>query len=267
MQQAKFEPVNDLERSLVRAATDPAHRPSFSRDILDSDIFVIQEKQPSGVQGLREFQAGEEVALQTWEQDGKKLTAIFSSLDRLLDFVQAESGYLQMKARDFMGLTLGTTLLLNPGSEYGKEFLPAEVESMLDGSIWKPQETITFEKETKVFMGQPANYPDELIDALTRYFKTANNVQRAYLAHVYNPERNEKSHTLIAIEVDGEWEQVAGDAGMVVDAVNVPDPPVDFMRVGGKEGNNIQLLESMKLFYDVSAGSESIRHSPWWKFW
>lgn len=258
----------------MRAATDPAHRPNFCRDVLDSDIFVIQDKRSAGAQGLREFQAGEEVALRTWEQDGKKFAAIFSSLDRLREFVQVESGYLQMKARDFMELTLGTTLVLNPGSEYGKEFLPTEIESMLDGSIWKPREIITIEKETKVFIGQPANYPHELVDALVRYFETASNVQRAYLAHIYHPDRNEKSHTLIAVEVDGEWEQATEGVGTIVDTVNVPDPPVDFMRVGGKGGKNDLPLELMKLFYEAAAdkrnqpvGSADGRRSPWWKFW
>ena len=36
-----FEPVNDLERSLMKVATDPAFRPQFHRDLLDADIFVV----------------------------------------------------------------------------------------------------------------------------------------------------------------------------------------------------------------------------------
>ena len=37
-----FDPINDLERSLVKAATDVAHRPQFYRDFVGADVFVIQ---------------------------------------------------------------------------------------------------------------------------------------------------------------------------------------------------------------------------------
>jgi hypothetical protein len=35
-----FEPVNDLERSLMRAALNPSYRPQFYRDLLEADIFI-----------------------------------------------------------------------------------------------------------------------------------------------------------------------------------------------------------------------------------
>lgn len=41
-----FEPQNELERSLVRASSDPAHRPQFYRLLAESDLFVIQEGVP-----------------------------------------------------------------------------------------------------------------------------------------------------------------------------------------------------------------------------
>lgn len=33
----------------------------------------------------------------------------------------------------------GAALLLNPASEYGKRFSPAEIEALIDGSIFAPQ--------------------------------------------------------------------------------------------------------------------------------
>jgi len=43
-----------------------------------------------------------------------------------------------MAARDFLELTRGADVLLNPGSDYGKELLASEIESLLDGSIFGP---------------------------------------------------------------------------------------------------------------------------------
>lgn len=36
-----FEPVNPLEKSLMNAATNPADRPQFYRDLLESEIYLI----------------------------------------------------------------------------------------------------------------------------------------------------------------------------------------------------------------------------------
>jgi hypothetical protein len=36
-----FEPENDLERSLIRAAVDAAHRPQFYRDFIASEIVAV----------------------------------------------------------------------------------------------------------------------------------------------------------------------------------------------------------------------------------
>jgi len=39
--------------------------------------------------------------------------------------------------------------VLNPGSDYGKEFLPDEVSRLLDGTIFQPQERHVIERATK----------------------------------------------------------------------------------------------------------------------
>ncbi len=67
---------------------------------------------------------------------------------------------------------------------------------------------------------------------LTRVFRNNRTVRAAWLAHFFNPAVDEKSHTLVSIDADGDWERVVGDAGVAAQGVNVPDPPVDFMRYG-----------------------------------
>ena len=36
-----FQPQNKLERSLMKAAEDPAHHPQFYKDLIESDVFII----------------------------------------------------------------------------------------------------------------------------------------------------------------------------------------------------------------------------------
>jgi hypothetical protein len=243
-----FQPENKLERSLVQAATDPACRPQFYRDFLESEIFIIQDRVPPERVGRKTIEAGSQLRVQHIEIDGKHYLPVFSSLPRLRAVLQHEAGYMALPARDFLEITKGADLFLNPGSDYGKTFTPAEVASILDGSIWQPGEIYVAKKETTVQIGRPAPYPTEFVEALTRFFKKRREVKRAWIANFFNPERDEKPHTLIALEVSGNWDQVAAETLIVAEAS--PDPPVDLLQISG--GGDIQeyFLNSMKPFYE-----------------
>jgi len=58
-----FEPENALERSLMKAATDPAHCPQFYRDLLESDLFILPVDPPSSVKGQVELHEDMELKL------------------------------------------------------------------------------------------------------------------------------------------------------------------------------------------------------------
>jgi hypothetical protein len=230
-----FEPQNELERSLMRASSDPAHRPQFYRDFAASQIFVVNhgEPLPSGRTTLEE---GHSLKLQAIELNGKPYLPIFSSLPRLQATLQTQVSYIALNALEFLEITRGADLVLNPGSDYGKEFTAAEVESILDGSIGRPDETYVAEKATEVLIGQPSNYPTELVEALKRLFAGRKDVKRAWLAHFCNPSRDEKPHTLVALEVTGDWDAIARDVGIVVQDTPLPDPPVDLLQITGRSG-------------------------------
>lgn len=249
-----FEPQNDLERSLIKAATDPAHRPQFYRDFMESDIFIIQHgEQPPEEHRRVVMEEGKTIQIRNIEHNGKPHIPIFSSLETLRAALTGEVAYLGINALELLRMIKGTPLLLNPGSHYGKEFTVSEVTSLLDGSIWQPSERYVVQKPTQVMFGQPKNYPKELAEALCRLFPTIGAVKRAWLAHYFNPERDEKPHTLIAIEHSGNWEHVAGQAGMVAKDIKIPDPPIDFMQVAGKRstkgGVEDYFLNELEPFY------------------
>ena len=245
-----FEPQNPFERSLMQAASDPAHRPQFYRDLASSDLFIIQEGPPPEKSGRTVLKEGYSLQVRHIERNGKPFIPVFSSLARLQAAVQSEVSYIALNALEFMKITRGAELILNPGSDFGKEFTKAEIESLLDGSIWKPSERYVAEKVTKVMLGQPSKYPKELVDALARYFRTTKEVKRAYLAHFFNPERDEKPHTLIGVETTGNWDSVMSGAGMVARDVPTPDPPVDFLQITGKGGVEDYFKRNCKPFYE-----------------
>jgi len=244
-----FEPENELERSLMRAAGDPAHRPQFYRDFAASKIFVINDGEPLAGEGETTLAEGRSLRLRTIELNGKLYLPIFSSLPRLQAVLQEEARYISLNAREFLEITRGAELVLNPGSDYGKEFTAAEIASILDGSIGRPDETYVAEQETQVLIGQPSNYPTELVEALERLFAARSDVKRAWLAHFCNPARDEKPHTLVALAVTGGWDEVAAAVGIVAQSTPFPDPPLDLLQIAGRGGIE-DYFKSIEPFYE-----------------
>lgn len=244
-----FVPDNKLERSLVAAATDPAARPQFYRDLVESDVFVVQGGPVPEASGKRTFEVDEEVTLRNLEVDGTVYLPVFSSLARLQAALTEPAGYLALNAKTLMEITRGTPLLLNPGADYGKELTVDEIASILDGSLWRPVSQYEVERDTEVMIGEPAVYPQELVDALTRIFKRLKPVRRAYLAHFFNPTVDERPHTLVAVEATGDWDAVLAEAGVATRQVEIPDPPVDYLRLTGGGGVQDYFLEQCEPFY------------------
>lgn len=246
-----FEPQNPLEESLVRASSDPAHHPQFYRDLLDSDIFFIRDGPvPEAPEGVT-LEEGESVAIVEIEWNGKRYLPIFSSLLRLQNVIQREVGYMGMNARTFLELTQGADVVLNPGSSYGKELTKAEIAALLDGSIWQPENRVTFERDTQVLLGQPARYPQQLVDALRRLFATLPQVERASLAHIFIPGPDQVPHTIVGILAADDWDQVVAEAGVVARGCEIPDPPVDFVQLTPQAtGVGNYLLQEAPAFYE-----------------
>lgn len=244
-----FDPQNLLEQSLMQAASDPAHRPQFYRDLASADVFIIQEG-PIEAPGGTVLKEGQTIRIRHMELDGKTYIPVFSSLPRLQAVIREEVTFVAMNAIELMKIIRGAEFVLNPGSDYGKEFTKEEIASIVDGSIWHPTESYLAKKDEQVRIGQPANYPTELASALARYFKSQKGVKRAFLAHFFNPQQDEKPHTLIAVEFSGDWNPIVAGAGMVTQGVKIPDPPVDFLAMTGKGGIEDYFRKDCKPFYE-----------------
>jgi len=243
-----FDPQNLLEKSLIQGASDPAHRPQFYKDLVASNLFFIQEgdllESTSGV-----VEKDTKIQIQNIELEGRLYIPVFSSLVRLEEVVQREVNYMAMNALDFMKITRGSDLILNPGSDYGKELVKGEIAGLIDGTIWQPSVRYQVKQDTQISIGQPEIYPTELADALARYFKTQKEVKKAYLAHFYNPAQNDPPHTLIGVITTGDWDAVISGAGIISNNVHIPNPPVDFIPLNGSGGVESYFLKECKPFY------------------
>ena len=124
-----------LVQALERAAQEPAQRPAFYRALMKADVFVIgHTDQPDlNAHGHHTIPAGANVSLVNWEKaDGTPVIPFFSHLEALQRAIDDETSYLSLPARSLFELTRGATLFLNPKSDHGKEFVPHEIEALLD---------------------------------------------------------------------------------------------------------------------------------------
>ena len=222
-----FVPANLLEIALKDAATDPAARPRFFGELMDSKILIVPAEEPSGIaNGVARENA--KIKLANIAIEGRQCVPFFTSENRL----PAGTKYLMLDARAFFEMTRGSHLVMNPGAAYGKEFYPDEITRLLTGAVFEPRERYVAKKEEKVLIGQPADFPTELVQALSRLYATNPAVRRAWVAFYHNPARDAEGGLLIALDVpsDDHMERISGESGIVIESTARKQKHVDLMR-------------------------------------
>ncbi len=248
---------NHLEQTLRLAAGEPAHRPDFYKALLDSTVYILsQSDNPSS--SSRTIEAGEKISIQNWvRNDGAPVIPFFSSLTALQRAIDAENNYMALPARSLFEITKGAALVLNPKSDYGKEFFPDEIEALVSNGVNRLPEQRVTTKATQVFLGQPKDYPSRMVDALTTFLATRNNVKAAYLVLMQDPSHDEKPHLVIGIEADGDIAQVIREVGAVAGDTSHAGEPVDLIRViPGEKGLSEYFLNEIKPFYERRWGGK-----------
>ena len=247
-----------LEEILRLAADEPAHRPQFCKILLDSQVFLLGTTGDSGIDGEVNLEAGSSIQIQHWEKaDGSPVIPFFSSLEVLQKSIDTEESYLALPVRSLFEMTQGATLILNPKSDYGKEFVPEEVAHLLSKGISQAPSQRVVEKETKVLLGQPSNYPSKMIDSLTQLLAKHSNVKKAYLALMHDTSVDEKPHLMVGIEAEGDIEKVMREAGNVAGDTAPEGEPVDLYRVKDNEsGVSDYLINETTPFYEKKWGSK-----------
>src|ERR1700722_6067574 len=181
---------NELERALVKAAKGPASAPDFYRLLLESDLLVMGTV--VGQEAATEkftLAPGDKINLVTGVRNGGPFLPVFSSLARMQDYVKQESKFLRVNGRALLDLTRGAPIILNPASEYGKEFAPDDVARVLGGTG----------ADIRPLEGD-VGYPMALVGLLAKLFATRPEIETAWMIQVAHADQAEKPHPLIGIE-------------------------------------------------------------------
>lgn len=244
------EPMQDgltLDQLLQKAAAEPAYRAEFYRRLLSDALIILILK---GTDGAGEQAESEKVQIASYA-DGR--VPIFTSPERIFDqgVIKEQMKYLQVKGEELFNRMRGATFLLNPYSDYGKELLADEIERLLNGSIFSGNsETIRFEEKAQVQIGQPAEYPTELVSSLSVLFGNKPQVKAAYLAWIFNPSDSQPPHYIFGIDAEGDFQELMQEIGFVVEQFLAPDEPVDFIRIENKDGLSAYFLNQTQPFYE-----------------
>jgi len=246
--QDDFSNENIIEKSLRKASTEPAYRAEFYKSLLAEKLFVLTDKTqlPEGVQILQE---NTDVNIATLP-DGK--IPVFTSTSKIFDkgIIKEEVPFLEMKGEDLFILATGATFILNPYSDYGKELLPNEIESLLKGTILTDNhKQITVQQDTQVQIGQPANYPTEIVNSLKALFADRPSVKAAYLGWIYNPSAGEPPHLIFALDIEGDKQSITNEAGYTAQQLSNPNDIIDFIQIDNKGGLCDYFTKQTKPFY------------------
>jgi len=130
-----FAPQNPLEHVLVAAVAEPDARATFYRLVLESFLYVIDEGEAGVGTGRAILSEGTTLQIVNVEIGDISYVPVFTSMPRLEAVIRQPRRYVSLLGRDFFQIVRGSHVILNFGSEYGKQFVPSEIDAMLDGSI------------------------------------------------------------------------------------------------------------------------------------
>lgn len=249
---------NKLEEILRLAALEAAHRPQFYEVLMCSQVFVLGTAGIQSAGGETTLEAGSSIQIQHWEKpDGSPVIPFFSSIEVLQKSIEEEQQYLALPARSLFEITLGATLFLNPRSDFGKEFVPQEVEHILSSGVSRVAVQRVVQEETQVMLAQPSIYPSKMVDSLTQLFAKHSNVKRAFLALMHDASLDQGPHLVVGIDAEGDFERVMREAGNVAGDTAPAGEPVDLMRVDESDAGISQyFIKNTQPFYERRWGSK-----------
>jgi hypothetical protein len=216
-----FQPVNILEELLFNAASQPEFRPDFYRALLGEQLIVVMlPKEGDTTGGEVQPTEGMEIQLQVLN-DGK--IPVFSSLERLYEGgMEVDSvPYLRVRGIEFFQMIQGAECALNPFSPVGK-LLPAdELADLLAGRLFPGGEE-AMAQQVPVLLGQPADYPTQLLEALRTFSVEKPAIQAVYIAQVQLQDNSAPPRLLLAFHTDDNDAAFLQERGPVVQG-NISD--------------------------------------------
>ena len=255
-----FEPENDIERMLMRASAEPAERPAFARALMDAQIFVVLIPDADhpivpGPDGKNIVAEGTILSLPSAMRGEQKLIPFFTSPTRARSWFKGDHIVSPELTRDLFGRYPGAPFVLNPGSDYGKDYPPGEVARMLAGEFdQRAPQTITTQAPEQILLAHPAEIPTDLIAALTREFASVKSVHGAWLMLAVHAGQTEQSW-MLGVDHQGSWQDVRDAIGRAISGDILGGRLLDALPLEGSA-----LAATLRTGIPVTAGRSGFLH-------
>jgi hypothetical protein len=212
-----FEPENDIERLLMGASAEPAERPAFARALMDTQIFVVLVPDSPivpGADGNTVVPEGTKLTLPSAARGEEKLIPFFTAPSRARAWFKGDHIIGPDLTRDLFGRYPSAPFVLNPGSDYGKDYTPGEVARMLAGEFdMQAPQTITTQASEQILLAHPKEMPADLIEALAREFAVVKSVRGAWLMLAM---RGGEQSWMLGVDHEGSWQDVRDAIGRAI---------------------------------------------------
>lgn len=254
-------PANALEQALHNAALDENKIELFYKLMMQSRVFILGKPAKEMTDTNFVLSDDDELMINHWESDEDKSPVIpfFTSLQTLQRTIPEDEPYLEVPTEALFRMTLGVPMVLNPNTEYGMEFSPEDVVSLLgsDG-VNNLQELIDGGEydEDGVYLELLRETPETLIATMTEIMADHPEIESAYLAVIHEPSADPEPHLLVGIQGHGDLDTVIeAVAGRIPEENNDSDFEMfDFFTMGEHDPEITDfLLKQVKPFYSTTS--------------
>ncbi|MNK68672.1 enhanced serine sensitivity protein SseB [compost metagenome] len=128
-------PENELEKCLIESASNFTAQKQFYQKLLWNQLFILTSESSISEVGNKTTEDNATVQCVIFESGH---IPIFTSTNRIFDkgIIKEMVPHISLKGQDLFKTLNGATFILNPYSDFAKELIPEEIESILNGTIY-----------------------------------------------------------------------------------------------------------------------------------
>lgn len=184
-----FEPENELERELVRAAEHDDRR-SFLVALARGEVYLPAPAPEDG--DAEELPPGASVPVPVWAHEDRRFVPVFTSEGQLARLVPAATGYRRLALAALLEVLEGDGWIgVNPGGALGLLAPADEVRAAGEGA----------EEGERVLIGAPAEEPTRLLEEVTAFARERPEVLAAWRAQIVLDRPGGSSQPLVGLEL------------------------------------------------------------------
>lgn len=233
-----FTPENALERSLLRAIEEPAHRLAFLKEFVDAELsFALLDPQDGKGGGY---------AVPEVTHEDISFVPIFTADSRVKAmFPDERMMVVRQSFKQIVSQLDDANFVLNPGSEVGHEFMAEDVAAMMKGDFERANEGFDDdggeegdEAALPTLVGRPQPLPTHLTTPLAALFATLPEVVKAHVAQALFADEDGGKRLVIGLTVEGDLDDVLDRVEEILSDAAKPTDEIDFVPVPGSPLDN-----------------------------